>query len=147
QRGGDIEITVGVKGQALRTSETLIEGAHGSVGIDFEDTIIRAGYEKISLRTEGEVVGRKADLEGGEDKDLLIASDLEDGAIAISNVETLLAVEGDAGGHAHAFGVGGSGAVGSHAINSTVEAGGNIHLPLAIEGDRCRVHHFIDERL
>ena len=47
----------------------------------------------------------------GEDEDLAVAPDLEDGSAAVADVEIALAVEGDAGGDSHAFGVRGHRAV------------------------------------
>ncbi len=74
-------------------------------------------------------------------------ANLEDGSVAVADVEALLAIEGDAGGDAHAFRVGGHGAVGGHAIDGAVKARRDVHLSLAVEGDGGGVHHLGDERL
>ena len=122
ERGGDIEIAVDIEGNALRPSKTFVESAYRSSGIDLVNAIVGTGYEEISLRTECQVVGGNAELERGKDKDLLIARDFEDGAVAVADVKALVAIEGDAGGDAHAFGIGRGGAVGSDAVDSAVEA-------------------------
>ena len=121
ERSGDVEIAIDVEGQSLRASQAFVERAHRAVGIDFVDASrCGSGDEQIALRAEGQVIGGDAELERGKDEDLLVAGDLEDGAVAVADVETLLAIEGDAGGDAHAFGVGGHGSVGSDAIDRAV---------------------------
>src|SRR5580704_12402084 len=91
ERRRDVEIALHVESQSLRPSQTLVESAHRSVGIDFVNAVGGPGDKQIALRTESQVVGGNAELEGGENKDLLVARDLEDGAVAVANVETLLA--------------------------------------------------------
>src|ERR1700722_9061342 len=93
QRCGDIQIAIQVKGQTLRPSQTLVEGAHRSVGTDFVNAVRGAGHEQVTSRTERQMVSRNADFERGEDKDLLIAGNLEDGAVAVADVKTLLAIK------------------------------------------------------
>src|ERR1700739_753249 len=93
------------------------------------------------------MIGGDAHFERGKEKVLLVASDLEDGAIAVADVETLIAVEGYPRGDTHAFRVGGHGSVAGDAIDGAVEARGDIHLSLAIEGDGSCIHHFRDEGL
>ena len=117
------------------------------LGSIFVDAVVGAGDKKISRGTEGQVIGGDAGFESGEDEDLLVAGDFEDGAVAVADVETLFAIEGDAGGHAHAFGVGGHGSVGRDAVDGAIEARRNIHLALAIEGDGGGIHHLGDEGL
>src|SRR5450755_1391155 len=92
------------------------------------------------------MIGGNAEFERGKNKDLLVASDLEDGAVAVADVETLLAIEGNAGGYTHAFRIRRYTSVGSHAIHGAVVAGRHIHIPLAVEGDGGGVHHLGDER-
>src|SRR5579864_840381 len=147
ERGRDVEITARVEGQTLRPAQTLIESADRSVGIDFVHAVGGAGDEQVALRTERQVIRRNADFQRGKDEDLLIASNLEDGAVAVADVEALLTVKRDPGGHAHAFGVGGHGSVGSDAINGAIVARRDIHLSLAIEGDGGGVHHVVNKRL
>ena len=54
ERGGDVEIAAHVEGEALRSSQAFVESGHSSVGIDFEDAIVGAGDEQVSVRTECE---------------------------------------------------------------------------------------------
>src|SRR6266568_376105 len=88
ERGGDIEVAVHIEGQALRSSQTLVERAHRSIGIDLVNAVVGTGHEKVSMRTERQVIGGNAGLERGKDKDLLVARDLEDGTVPVTDVET-----------------------------------------------------------
>src|SRR5450631_4702288 len=126
--GCDVEIAVHVEGQSLRPSQPLIESGHGSVGIDLVNAIGGTGDEQVAVRTEGKVIGGDAGFERGENEDLLVGRDLEDGAVAIADVETLRAVKRDPCGDAHAFRISRRGSVGSHLMDGTVEAGRDIHL-------------------
>ena len=71
---------------------------------------------------EGEMIGRNAGLERGEDENLAVAGDLEDGPAAVAHIEVLSAVEGDAGGDPHALGIRGHGAIGSDAVYGAIVA-------------------------
>ena len=62
-------------------------------------------------------------LQRGEDEDLAVGADLENGAAAVAHVQVLLAVEGDAGGHAHAFHVDRHVAVGRHLVDDSRRSG------------------------
>src|ERR1700693_4436738 len=73
ERCRDVEIAVHVEGQSLRSSQTFVESVHGSVGVDFVNAVGGAGHEQIALRVEGQMIGGDADLERGEDEDLLVA--------------------------------------------------------------------------
>ncbi len=119
--------------------------------IDFVDRVVAGGAwsgdEEIALRAEGEVIGGDAGLEGGEDEDLAVAGDLEDGAAAVADVEVLLAIEGDSGGDAHAFGVHRHGSVGRDFVDGLIVARGNIHLVIAVESDGGCIHQVTDEGL
>src|SRR5438270_9098979 len=86
-------------------------------------------------------------FQSGEDKDLLVAANLEDGATAVADVEILIAVERDAGGDSHAFGIRGHISARGHAIHGAIMPRGSIHLALTIESDRGRIHHVGYERL
>src|SRR5579864_8793633 len=147
ERGRDVQIAARVEGQTLRPAQTFIKSAHRSVGIDLVHAVGGAGDEQVPLRTERQVIRRNADFKGRKDEDLLIASNLKDGAVAVADVEALLAIERNPGGHAHAFRVGGHGAVGSDPIDGAIVARRDIHLSLAVEGDGGGVHHVINERL
>ena len=131
----------------MRASEPFVERTHSSTGINFEDAVVGACNEEISLRTERQMIRRDAHFERGKNEDLLIARDLEDGAVAVTDVQTLFAVEGDASGDSHAFGVRRHGAVLRDTIDGTVEARRDVHQPLAVEGNGRWVHHLRYERL
>src|SRR4029077_11314397 len=70
ERRRDVEIAVYVESQSLRPSQTLVESAHRSVGIDFVYAVGRPGHKQIALRTECQVIGGNAELERGKNKDL-----------------------------------------------------------------------------
>jgi len=102
-------------------------------------------------------------LEGGEDEDVAgfgggvvagdfvagrtrdLAADFEDGAGAVADVEIALVVEGDAGGDAEAFGVGGDLAGGGDAIDGAFGAGADVEVAEAIEGEAGGVEELADE--
>src|SRR5208283_3008323 len=109
ERGGNINIALDIKRQALRTPQSAIEHGHGSVGINFVDAVeagsAGAGDEHIAVETEGDVIGGNARLQRRENKNLPVASNLENGSATVADVEILLAIEGNAGGDPHAFGV------------------------------------------
>src|SRR5690606_16749649 len=100
---------------------------------------------------EGQVVGRNRGLQSGEDEDLLVARDLEDGAgaarAAVPDVKILFRIEGQAGGDAHALDVDLHVAVGSHLVDMSFEAAGDVQHALAIEVKPVGVHDVVDERL
>ena len=116
EAGGDVEVVVDIEGETLGAPETLVEDGGVAVAIDGVDGLVAgrggASDEEGSGVVEGEMVRGDAGLEGGEDEDLAAGIDLEDGAGAVADEEAAVAVEGDAGGDAHAFGVGGDGSLG-----------------------------------
>src|SRR5271167_667942 len=87
ERSRDIQVAVRVEGQSLRAPQAFVECADGSIGIDFVDAVGGAGDEQVALRIESEMIGGNTGLERGKHKDLLIARDLEDGAVAVADVE------------------------------------------------------------
>src|SRR5581483_8921842 len=97
--------------------------------------------KKIPLRAERKVISGDARLEGRKNEDLAVAGDLENRSTAIAHVQVMLAVECDASGDAHSFGVGGHASAGSHLVDRTVISRGRIHLSFAIKRNRRRVHH------
>src|SRR5438270_5067431 len=147
ERRRNVEIAIHVESQPLRSSQSFIESANRSVGIDLVHAVVRSGHEQVSLRTKGEVVGGNADLESGKDKYLLIASDLENSTVAVAHIKALLMVERDAGGHSHSFRVGAHSAIGSNPIDGAVKARRDIHLSFAVKSNRGGIHHLGDERL
>src|SRR5882762_4023116 len=110
ERGGDINIPLNVECQALRTAQTAVEHRHGSVGVDLVDAVearsAGAGDEHIATRAEGDVVGGDAWLQRRKNKNLPVASNLENGSAAVADVEILRCIEGYPGCYPHAFGVG-----------------------------------------
>src|SRR5579859_5493307 len=107
QRGGDVEIAVNVKGQPLRPAQSAIEDVHGAVHVNAVDGIEAggrgAGDKKRAIGMEGEMVGGDAGFQRGKDKNLPVAGNLENGSAAVAYVEIFFAIEGNAGGDAHAF--------------------------------------------
>ena len=150
ERSGDIHIAVDIESQSLWTSEAAIEDGDGSVRINFVNGVETgsggSGDKQIALRAEGEMIGGDAGLERGKDEDLAVARDLENRSAAVADVEVFFAIESDAGGDAHAFGIRGHGSVGRDLVNGFVVARGDIHLTFAVEGDGGRVHHVVEER-
>ena len=73
------------------------------------------------------------------------AVDLEDGAGAVADEEVAVAVEGDAGGDAHAFGVGGDGSLGGDAVDGAFGAGAGVEVALGVEGEAGGVEQVADE--
>ena len=76
----------------------------------------------------------------------LARGDLEDGSGAVADEEVAVAVEGDAGGDAHAFGVGGDGASGGDAIDGAFGAGAGVEVAVGAEGEAGGVEEIADER-
>ena len=138
EAGGDVQVVVDVEGDALGAAEALVEDGGGAVGVDGVDGLVGAGGgagdEECSGGIEGEVVGGDGGLEGGVDEDFAAAAggggggDLEDGAGTVSDEEVAVAVEGDAGGDAHALGVGGDGAGGGDAVDGAFGAGAGVEV-------------------
>ena len=83
----------------------------------------------------------------GEDEDLAVASDLEDGSAAVADIEIAFAIEGDAGGDSHAFGVRGHRAVLGDAIDGAVVARGDVQAAIVSDGQAGGIHHLGHERL
>src|SRR5258708_21189802 len=134
-----IHVAHSVEGQTLRASQAAEECVYRPLRIDPVNGVkargSRSRYKKVSLRTEGEVICRDARLQSGEHEDLLVAANLKNGAAAVANVEILIAIKGDAPGDSHALGISGHGSVRRHTVDRAVMPGGNIHLPLSIEGN------------
>src|SRR5207302_4630565 len=57
-----------------------------------------------------------------------------------------VAVEGDAGGDAHALGVGGDGALGRDAVDGAFGAGAGVEVAIGVEGEAGGVEDVADER-
>src|SRR5271165_5003453 len=93
------------------------------------------------------MIGRHAWLEHGEDEDLPILSNLEDGPAAVADVQASLAVKRDAGRNAHALGVGAHGSVLRHAVHRSIVTRGDIEVACAVESHAGRVHHLVQEWL
>src|SRR5579863_103959 len=93
------------------------------------------------------MVGRNAWLDGGENKNLAVARDLKNGPAAVAYVKVFCAVKRNSRGHPHTFGIGGHGSIRRDLIYGAVKTRGNVHLALAVEGNRSCVHHLRDEWL
>ncbi len=105
------------------------------------------GHEQVAVRTEGQVIGRDAGLDRGEDKNLTVFADLENRAAAIAYIKILGGIEGDPRRNSHALGVGGHGSVRRDPVHRAVEARGYVHLPGAVEGDGRGIGHLRKKRL
>jgi hypothetical protein len=155
EAGGDVEVVVGVNCHALGAAEALVEDGGVAVAVDGVDGLVGggggAGDEECSGVVEGEMVGGDAGFERGVDEDLAAgavgvgAADLEDGAGAVADEEVAVAIEGDAGGDAHAFGVSGHGALGGDAIDGAFGAGAGVEVAVGTEGEAGGVHEVADE--
>jgi len=55
------------------------------------------------IGAERQMIGGDGRLHGGEDVDLALPADLENGAAAVADVQKIVLIEGDASGDAHAF--------------------------------------------
>jgi len=115
ERGGHVEIVVGVQRHALRTAEAAVEDGGVSVGVDRVDTLVAAGGgsgdQQRAVVAEGKVVGGDRRFERGEDKHFArglrsAGAYFEDRARAVADKKVAAGVEGEPGGDAHAFGEG-----------------------------------------
>ena len=152
--GGHVEVAFNVERHALRTAEAGEEGRGVAVAVDGVDGLAGggggAGDEEGSGFVEGEVVGGYRGLQGGEDEDFagfggVGGGDLEDGSGAVADEEVAVAVEGDAGGDAHAFGVGGDGAAGRDAVDGSVGSGAGVEVAFGVEGEAGWVEEVAEE--
>src|SRR5579883_307955 len=150
-RGGDVEAALLVEGHALGPAEAAIEGLDFALAGNPVDGIEAgsggAGDVEIAVGTKREVVGRDGGFQRGEDEDLAVGADLENGAAAVADVKVAFAVEGEAGGYTHAFDVNRHVAVGGDLVDETVVAAGDVEHPLLVEGHGGGVHQLVDERL
>src|ERR1039458_8022128 len=98
ERRGDVEAGFLLEGHSLRAAEAAVENVHLAMVGDAVDAIVArsggAGDVEVAVGAEGQVVGRHGLLQGGEDEDLAVGKDLEEGSGAVADVEVLLAVEG-----------------------------------------------------
>ena len=86
-------------------------------------------------------------LERGEDKNLPVGADLENGAAAVADKEVALGIEGDSGGDAHAFHPKLRAAVGGDAMNGAVIAAGDVEHAGRVQSQPGGIHEFGDEGL
>src|ERR1019366_3588007 len=103
--GGDVEPALLIEGHTLRAPEAAVEGFHLAGVRDAEHRVEAGsggpGDVEIIVRTEGQVVGRDGWFQGGEDEDLAVGTDLENGAGAIAHIEIVFGIESNLGSHAH----------------------------------------------
>jgi hypothetical protein len=114
------------------------------------DEVVGPVTKSVPALVEGEMIGGDAGFERGVDEDFAAgtvgcATDFEDGAGAVADEEVAVAVEGDAGGDAHAFGVGGDGALGRDAVDGAFGAGAGVEVAVAVEGEAGGVEQIADE--
>src|SRR3954464_11454818 len=119
--------------------------------IDSVDGVIArrggASHVETLIRTEGQMIRRDAGLQGREHEGLPITADLENCAAAITYVEVLLAIKGDAGRDAHAFRICRHSSIRSNTVHRTVLPRRYINLSFTIDGDSVCVHQFGKKRL
>ena len=77
ERGSDVQVSVDVKCQPLRASQSSIKLVTVPLGSILVDAVVGSGHEQISLRAESQVVGGDARFEGGEDEHLLVGTILK----------------------------------------------------------------------
>ena len=82
----------------------------------------------------------------GENENLAVGADLENGAAAVAHVQVLFPVESDARGYSHAFHEYRHVAGGRHLVHHAVVAAGDVQHALRIEGHASGIHQFVDER-
>jgi len=149
QAGGNVEVAVNVEGHALRAAESLVEDRCAAVAVDGVNGLIGgrggAGDEERVVCVEREVVGGDGGFECGEDEDLAVGVDLKDGARAVADVEVAVAIEGDAGGDAHALGIGGHGAFRGDSVDGSFCARAGVEVAIAVEREACGIHQIADE--
>jgi len=92
------------------------------------------------------VVGGDAGLDGGEDENLAVAGDFEDGSAAVADEEIALAVKCSAGGDTHAFRVEGGFARAVDAVDVALSARGDEEVAFWAEGEAGGVEDSGDER-
>src|SRR3954464_9806198 len=84
-------------------------------------------------------------FERREDKDLSVGIDLEDRTGAVADVQIAVAIERDAGGDSHAFGVRGDSAIGGDAVDGSFGARAGVEVAFAIEGEACGIDEVAHE--
>ena len=94
------------------------------------------------------MIGGDGRLQRGEHENLAVGADLENGAAAVADVEVVFAVEGDAGGHAHALDVDRHVAVGRRLGRRCRRSGWKHRAGRArSNASDGGVHQIVDERL
>src|SRR5580692_5734025 len=99
------------------------------------------------MRAKSQVISGNAGLQSGEDENLTVRTDLENGAAAVADIKILRAVEGHTRGNAHALGIGRHGSVRSDTVNRPIVTRGNVHLSSPVKGDGSCIHQVREERL
>ena len=79
------------------------------------------------------MIGGDRGLDGGEDVNLALAADFENGAAAVADIEEALLIEGDAGGDAHAFDVHGEVSAGRDLVDHAIVAAGGVEHAFGVE--------------
>src|SRR5208283_5477378 len=138
ERCRDIQVALNVHRQSLRAAQATVENADVAMRVDLMDGVEarRCGTRNIEVAAvaERQMIGRNARFQHGEDEDLTVAPDFEDGSTAIPNVKITFVVKGDAGRDAHALCVRGHGAVWRHTVHRSVVPRGNIEVAGSVEG-------------
>src|SRR4051794_4040237 len=90
QRCSDVEISLGVKREALRPSQSAIKDGNCAVRIDAVNGV-KAGVcgacdVQSAIRRKSKMIGGNAGLQSRKDKNLPVRRDAPDGPAAITNV-------------------------------------------------------------
>src|SRR5437870_1916196 len=97
ERTRNVEIAIGVEGQALRTSDAAIEHGNSAVRINLIYPIKARGRgpcnEEVSLGSKCQVVGRNTWLERSKYKRLAITRDLKNCAATVTHVKIVRSEE------------------------------------------------------
>src|SRR5579859_1449067 len=150
QRARNVEISLGIESQPLRSPQAAVKNRDRTVRIDAVNRVKarlrRAGHVQSAVRGKGQVISRDAPLQRGENEYLAVRRDAPDRAAAIANVQVPGFIKGDASGDAHTFSIGAESAVGRHTVHGAIIAGRNVQLALRIKSQAGRIHQVSQER-
>ena len=85
----NVEISLGVKGQSLRPSQTTVKNGNRAMGIDTVNGVKARGWAshvQSAVRRKGQVIGGNTRLQCGKNKDLPVRSNPPDGPVAIPHI-------------------------------------------------------------
>src|SRR5437879_434743 len=92
------------------------------------------------------MIGGNTRLQHGEDEDLAVATDLEDGSTAIADVQEAVTIECDSSRHPHALRVRSHRAVLRNPVYRAIETRRDVQTAGAVERQAGRIHHLVHKR-